>query len=102
MTIEYLNPDYLGPSQRIRLRSGDDYKCEEAAAVILAKSREGITALSEKRDFLTADQLKLRYQKEVPNQNGFSDESLMSGMFRREYNPLFGNRPGARMHSGEE
>lgn len=82
----------------LSLKSGVDYSLEEEADRWLAKSREGVTALSEKRDYLTRDQLALRASREVLNQNGFSDEALMSGMFRRCFNPLFGHRPGRHLH----
>lgn len=95
---EFLNNDYLNAAQPLRLRSGENHACEEEAARLLAISREGVTALSEKRDFLTRDQLRVRAQREVLNSNGFSDESLMSGLFRREYNPLAGRRPTKLRH----
>jgi hypothetical protein len=99
---DFFNTDYLGGPRPLRLKSGEDRTCEEKAAELLAKSREGVTALSDKRDYLTHDQLANRYAHEVMNSNGFSDESLMSGLFRRSYNPLAGSRPSRRAHSGEE
>lgn len=83
------------------LMTGENAALEDEAALWLAKSRVGVTALSEKRDYLTKDQLLLRYQKEVFNGTGVSDESLMSGMYRRAYNPLSGRRPrGTRNDEG--
>lgn len=102
MTIEYLNSDYLSPGTKFRTRSGEDLRLEAVAAKLLAESREGVTALSEKRDFLTRDQLELRWQKEVLNQNGVPDESLMHGVYGRKYNPLFGTRPGSVRGRSEE
>jgi hypothetical protein len=78
------------------LRPGENLALEKEAAEWLAKSRRGVTALSEKRDWLSHDQLQLRYQREIMNHTGICDESLMSGMFRREYNPLAGSRPTRR------
>lgn len=78
----------------MRLRSGVDYIVEEEADRLLAEGRRGITALSEKRDYLTADQLRLRASREIANSTGVCDESLVSGIFRRCYNPMFGKRPG--------
>lgn len=98
---EFLNHGYLSAALPMRLRSGDDHACEEEAARLLAATREGVTALSEKRDFLTRDQLRVRAMREVTNSNGVSDESLMSGMFRREFNPYFGRRPGKRQRTDE-
>jgi hypothetical protein len=101
MTILDTN-GYLDPAQPMRMRNGEDHGLEEQAASWLAKSREGVTALRDKHDYLTRDQLANRYKKEVFNSNGFSDESLMSGLFRRAYNPLAGSRPSRRSHAGEE
>lgn len=93
--------DYLEPPSPLSLRSGVDYSVEERADRLLATGREGVTALCDKRDYLTKDQLSLRAQKEVMNVNGISDESLMSGLFRRAYNPLAGHRPRGLRHSDE-
>ena len=94
--------DYLGGEKFLNLKSGVDFSLEEEADQWLARSREGITALSEKRDFLTRDQLQLRASREVLNQNGFPDESLMSGLFRRSYNPNFGHRPRGNAHRDDD
>jgi hypothetical protein len=93
---------YLEPPVLLRLRSGEDFNLEQEAAALLAESRQGITALSEKRDWLTDDQLRLRYQREVPNQNGVCDESLFSGMFKRAFNADAGKRPTGRPHSHDD
>lgn len=94
--------NYLDPPATLRLRSGEAYDIEEAADLLLAQGRKGVTALRDKRDYLTTDQLKNRAQKEVLNHTGICDESLMSGLFRRSYNPLAGSRPSRRMHTGDE
>ena len=86
----------------LSLKTGVDFTVEEEADRWLARSREGVTALSEKRDFLTRDQLQLRASREVLNQNGFPDESLMSGFFRRAYNPYFGHRPRGYSHKEDD
>lgn len=93
---------YLDDPRELRLKNGEDSTLEEQARVLLTKSRQGITALSEKRDWLSDDQLKLRYDREVMNHNGIPDESLMSGLFRRAYNPLANSRPTKWMHHHEE
>jgi AraC-like DNA-binding protein len=100
--MDIFDTGYLDPPAELRLRSGKDDSIEDEANRLLAHSREGITALSEKRDFLSPDQLALRSAREVGNRNGFSDESLMSGMFRRAYNPLFGQRPGKISHGHDQ
>lgn len=97
----FLDPDTNHDPQYLSLKSGVDYSKESDADKLLAKSREGVTALRDKRDFLTFDQLRLRTQKEVLNANGFSDESLMSGLFKRAYNPLAGSRPRGMKHSDD-
>lgn len=99
---DFLDANYLGEPQVLRLRNGEDRACEDQAAAILATSREGVTALCDKRDYLTKDQLQLRWQKEVPNQNGVAEESLFGGLFKRSHNPLANSRPSRRSHSGEE
>lgn len=95
---DFFDTDYLGPPTPFRLKSGTDFSLEEEADRLLAKSREGVTALRDKRDYLTKDQLALRAAKEVTNTNGVPDESLMCGIFGRAYNPLSGKRPGSRTH----
>jgi hypothetical protein len=85
---------HLDAPSLLSLQSGENSTLEEQAAEWLAKGRKGVTALSEKRDYLTFDQLQLRYRREVSNHTGISDESLMSGLFRRAHNPLLGTRPG--------
>lgn len=99
---DIFDTDYLGPPRPMRLRSGEDRACEEAAAALLAQARVGVTALSDKRDYLTKDQFNNRYAHEVFNHNGFSDEALMSGQFSRAYNPLAGSRPTRRGSFREE
>ena len=80
---------------------GIDYTLEEQANAILREGRRGITALSQKKDYLTEEQLALRLQREVFNSNGVPDAHIMSGLYRRAYNPLAGNRPRG-LRSSEE
>lgn len=79
----------------IRLRDGIDYVVEEQADDLLTASRKDNKRISD-RDWLTKEQLALRIQKEVYNENGFPDSSLVSGMYRRAYSPLAGRRPNGR------
>ena len=97
-----LDSDYLQPARPLRLRSGEDYMAEKIAAEWLAKSRVGVTALSDKRDYFTQDQLTLRAQREVLTSVGVPDEHLYSGLFKRAFNPLSGHRPTSHMRAGEE
>lgn len=93
--------DYLGGARILNLKSGEDFSVEEEANRLLAHSREGVTALSEKRDWLSGDQLQLRRSREVFNRNGVADEELISGLFRRVYNPMAHSRPSHHGHQDE-
>lgn len=75
------------------LYQGINYDLEEQANAILRDGRKGITALSEKKDYLTDEQLSLRQAREVLNSNGVPDPSIRKGLYRRSYNPLANNRP---------
>ena len=79
-----------------RATSGVNYALEELADAILREGRKGVTALSEKKDYLTPEQLALRQSREVPNGNGFPEAHIRSGLYRRAYSPTFGNRPRKR------
>lgn len=80
-----------GPPARIKC--GVDWELEALADQLLCESRKGVTRVSEKRDFLTADQLERRRAREVYNRNGVPDPHLYSGLYRRAYNPDAGTRP---------
>lgn len=79
-----------------RLHIGTHYALEAEADEWLRKSREGVTKLSEKKDYLTEEQLLLRQQREVPNGHGFPEAHIVSGLYRRAYNPQAGKRPSRR------
>lgn len=74
------------------LHTGVYAALEDQADAILREGRKGVTALSEKKDFLTDEQLALRQKREVYNSNGFPDPSICQGLYRRAYNPLEGRR----------
>lgn len=74
--------------------NGTDLILEEEADRILAKGREGITKLSEKKDYLSPGQLERRRWREVYNKNGFPEPHLFSGQFNRAYNPLLNKKKG--------
>lgn len=78
------------------LYSGINSDLEEQANAILREGRRGVTALSEKKDYLTEEQLSLRQAREVLNSNGFPDPSIRQGLYRRAYSPMAGARPGRR------
>ena len=78
------------------LYAGVNSELEEQANAILREGRRGITALSEKKDYLTEEQLNLRQAREVLNSNGFPDPSIRQGLYRRAYSPMANNRPGRR------
>lgn len=75
------------------IMSGTNYELEAIANEWLRKSREGVTKLSEKKDYLTEEQLTLRQNREVPNGHGFPEAHIISGLYRRAYNPMAGKRP---------
>ena len=78
------------------LYQGINAELEDPANAILREGRKGVTALSEKKDYLTEEQLNLRQAREVLNANGFPDPSIRQGLYRRAYSPLAGHRPGRR------
>lgn len=78
------------------LYSGVNQELEEQANAILREGRRGVTALSEKKDYLTAEQLHLRQSREILNSNGFPDPAICQGLYRRSYNPNAGSRPRRR------
>lgn len=75
------------------LYSGVKSELEERANAILRDGRKGVTALSEKKDYLTDEQMALRQAREVLNGNGFPDPSIRQGLYRRAYNAHTGTRP---------
>jgi hypothetical protein len=81
--------------------SGVDFALEQQANAILREGRRGITALSEKKDYLTDEQMALRLQREVFNVNGVPDVHIRSGLYRRAFNPLTGRRPTGLRSSDE-
>ena len=89
------------PPRPMSLRSGVDYKLEEEADKMLADSRRGVTSMSAKTDYLSKEQLALRQSKEVFNRQGVPDSAFMSGMYRRAFNPLYGQRPKGKRTSDD-
>ena len=76
------------------LYSGVRSDLEEVANAILREGRRGVTALSEKKDYLTDEQMALRQAREVLNgRNGYPDPSIKQGLYRRAYNASAGIRP---------
>jgi hypothetical protein len=86
----------------MRLISGINYEAEAEANEWLRKSREGVTKLSEKKDYLTEEQLMLRTNREIPNGHGHPEHHIISGLYRRSYNPLAGKRPTKNRRSGDD
>ena len=78
------------------IHTGINSELEEQANAILREGRRGITALSEKKDYLTEEQLNLRQAREVLNCNGTPDPSIRQGLYRRAYSPGAHARPGRR------
>lgn len=75
--------------------SGVNFELENQANEILRKGRAGVTRLEDKKFYLTEEQLKLRQDREVYNSNGVPDVHLVSGLYRRAFNPtaVSGARP---------
>lgn len=74
-----------------RVKMGVDWELENAADAILAASRVGVTRVSDKKDYLSSDQLERRRAREVYVESGVPDSHLYSGLFRRTYNPASAN-----------
>lgn len=87
-----LDPDSFDPTL-LSLTPGVNWKLEDAADELLAEGRRGVTSMAAKTDYLSREQLALRQSKEVYNCQGVPDSSLVSGLYRRAYNPLAGERP---------
>lgn len=85
----------------LSLKTGIDFTLEEAANMILAEGRKGVTKLSDKKDYLTEEQLVLRQQREVYNSNGVPDKGIVCGLYRRTYNPNMGRRPTSGLKSSD-
>lgn len=75
------------------VRSGIFPTVEAEANEWLRKGREGVTKLSDKKDYLTEDQMELRNDREIPNGHGYPEAAIRSGLYKRAYNPLAGKRP---------
>lgn len=75
------------------LRTGVNAELEEQANALLRQGRKGVTALSEKKHYLTDEQISLRQSREVLNVNGVPDSAIRQGIYRRAYNPLSNSRP---------
>jgi len=80
------------------VKMGVDWELEAVADQLLIESRKGVTRVSEKRDFLTEDQLARRRLREVYNHHGIPDPHRFSGLYRRAYNPEAGTRPSKHNH----
>lgn len=97
----YSSSTHFVDSSVLRLRSGEDLSAEEQANEILVNSRRQEGKNADRREWLTTEQILLRQHKEVYNQNGFPDSSLVSGMYKRAHNPNAGCRPGRNSKSEE-
>lgn len=77
----------------LSLRAGVDWKLEAKADELLASHRATQTTAAEKTEILSEAQLTLRLDREVYNSFGTADGQLFSGIYGREFNPEFGQRP---------
>jgi hypothetical protein len=85
--------DTAPPPSILPLRSGVDFSVEDDAEKILAEDRRRLRAQGLDVDYLTADQLALRWSRELIGPYGAPDRALSHGMYRRAYNPWAGQRP---------
>ena len=80
--LEESNQTLCSPS------TGENWLLEDVANHLLAVARRGITRHRDLRDYLSTSQLDLRRGREVYTTNGTPDEAIVSGLYRRAYNPL--------------
>lgn len=85
-----------------KLFCGINHQLEEEANRWLAEARKGVTNHSDKQDYLSEEQLAMRLGREVYNENGVPDKSIISGLYRRAYNPNMGKRPSKLVTYPEE
>jgi hypothetical protein len=88
-------------SRVLPLRSGDKNSIEEDAERLLAASRRGKNGPVVTDEWLSREQYILRKNKEVYSASGVPDASLISGLYKRAYNPEFGNRPNKTKSSDD-
>ena len=100
-TGEYAAPDPVV----LPLVSGMNWGAEDEAEKILADDRRKARAENVIPDpdylILTRDQELLRRSREVLGPYGAPDRAVASGMYRRAYNPLAGQRP-VKLRQGDE
>lgn len=81
-------------SRPLPLRTGDKNAVEEDANKLIADDRRANPGAE--TDILSGEQYMLRRSREVYNLNGVPDASLVSGLYRRAYNPLYGQRSSGK------
>ena len=86
--------------QVLILRSGEKLNLEEDAEKLLAADRRK-SENKDKTDYFSREQMILRRNREVYSTNGVPDASLISGLYKRAYNPEFGSRP-SRAKGGDD
>lgn len=89
-------------SRVLPLRSGDKNAIEEDAERILAASRRGKNGPVVIDEWLSREQYILRKNKEVYSASGVPDASLISGLYKRAYNPEFGARPSKTKKASDD
>lgn len=80
-------------SRVLPLRNGDRNALEEDTEKILAASRREKDNPEVRGEWLSREQYILRKNKEVYSSSGVPDASLISGMYKKVYNPQMGERP---------
>jgi hypothetical protein len=79
-------------SRVLPLRTGVDYSVEDETEKLLADDRRELREQGLDVDYLTTDQLLLRWSRELIGPYGTPDRGSV-GMYRRAYNPCIGQRP---------
>ncbi len=70
-----------------RTKRGVSWNEENEANRILAEGRKGVTKHSLKKDYLSPSQIERRKSREVYPVQGFPEKAIVSGLFKRTYNP---------------
>jgi hypothetical protein len=80
-------------SRVLPLRTGVDYSVEDETEKLLADDRRELREQGLDVDYLTTDQLLLRWSRELIGPYGAPDRAISHGMYRRAFNPAMGQRP---------
>lgn len=76
-------------SRESKVKYGIDWELEEQAMEILMNDRKSrnVTKHSEKQDWFSYGQMYRRKSREIITTSGVPEKGIVSGMFKRAYNP---------------